>query len=113
MVKVSFAKRLNQLMSERGMTVRAAAMHAQVATSTVQNWRSGHTPSDFTAVKRLAGALEVSFSFLLTGEEDATTAFRTPAMSEYFSFDETLFDGYARLTIQRISPLDRAKPQRS
>lgn len=108
-MKQDFAKRLNQLMSERGMTVRAAAMHAQVATSTVQNWRSGHTPSDFIALKRLASVLEVSFCFLLTGEEELSSSLRRPAIAELFSCDETIFDGYARLTIQKLSPL---KPQK-
>lgn len=104
-MKLDFARRLNQLMAERKMTVRAAAQHAKVATSTVQNWRSGHIPSDFMAVKRLADALAVSFSFLLTGEEDMHSSTRQPSVSECFSFDEMIFDGYARLTIQKMYPL--------
>lgn len=88
------------------MTVRAAAGHAQVATSTVQNWRSGHIPSDFLAVKRLAAALDVSFTFLLTGEEDIRSQ-RRPLISECFSFEEPIFDGYARLTIQRLAPINQ------
>lgn len=110
-MKLDFAKRLNQLMTERKMTVRVAALHAKVATSTVQNWRSGHVPSDFIAVKRLADALGVSFSFLLTGEEDVRSAVRAPAITECFAFNETIFDGYARLTIQKLHPLHSENAQ--
>lgn len=86
------------------MTVRVAASHAQVATSTVQNWRSGHVPSDFIAVKRLSNALGVTFSFLLTGEDDSQSLGRRRSVTECFEFDEVMFDGYARLTIQKLHP---------
>lgn len=103
----AFSRRLNQLMEERRMTVRTAAKYAQVATSTVQNWRSGHTPTDFTAVKRLAEALDVSFCFLLTGEEDPTREDRLPSIAEYFEFRDVVFDGFAKITIQPLAPKKR------
>lgn len=65
--KSGFYKRLVHFMAERHMTVREAAQAAGVAISTVQNWRSGHMPTNFEAVLKLSDALGVSFSFLLTG----------------------------------------------
>jgi transcriptional regulator with XRE-family HTH domain len=103
--KRDFASRLNQLMQERQMTVREAALQAGVATSTVQNWRSGHLPTDFSAIRRLAQALDFSFSFLLTGEDDCRPRSRTPSITECFVDDGVLFDGYARVTIHKLSPV--------
>ena len=99
-----FAKILRQLMVERQITVREAADIAGVGTSTIDNWRSGALPEDYSAVRRLAHYLGVSFSFLLTGEEDSRGEGKMPAISEVFDDGGALFDGYAKITIQRIIP---------
>lgn len=98
-----FAKLLVDLMKEKNMTVRSAATVAGVGASTIVSWRSGALPEDYRAVKALAQALGVSFSFLLTGEEDdrGTDA---PSMTEVFQDGGSLFDGYAKISIQRLIP---------
>jgi len=97
-----FAKTLRSLMTEKGISVRRAAESAGVATSTVDDWRAGTTPADYLAVKRLARALGVSFSFLLTGEDEENRAPTT--VTEVFSDGGILFDGYAKISIQRLVP---------
>jgi transcriptional regulator with XRE-family HTH domain len=98
-----FSKILIRLMEEKQIGVREAAKHAGVAPSTVVSWRSGSLPEDFMAVKRLAKALNVSLSFLLTGEEDAK-ADGIPAIAQVFNDGGTMFDGYAKIHIQRLIP---------
>jgi len=98
-----FSKILRALMTEKSVSVRKAAELAGVGTSTIDNWRGGALPEDYSAVKRLARGLGVSFSFLLTGEED-TREGRAPAISEVFDDGGPLFDGYAKIMIQRLIP---------
>jgi transcriptional regulator with XRE-family HTH domain len=99
-----FAKILRSLMSEKGMTVRQAAELAGVGSSTVDDWRGGALPEDYSAVKRLAHGLDVTFSFLLTGEEDQREHTAFPSVTEVFDDGGALFDGYAKITIQRLLP---------
>lgn len=98
-----FARNLNKLMKDKGMTIREAADVVGVAHSTINSWRSGAAPEDFMAVKELAKALGVSFSFLLTGE-DETRGEQPPSVAEVFTEGDALFDGYAKITIQRLIP---------
>ena len=70
MVVDSFANRLNKLMNKSSLTVREVAEAIEVSHSTLQNWRSGTIPIDYIAIKKLAKYLGVSFSFVLTGEDD-------------------------------------------
>lgn len=99
-----FSKILRRLMDEKGMSVRKAAEIADVGISTVDNWRAGSLPEDYSAVKRLANSLGVSFTFLLTGEEDKRDQFSMPSVTEVFEDGGALFDGYAKITIQRLIP---------
>ncbi len=69
---------LVQVMAERQITVRKAAQFAGVAVSTIQNWRSGHQPTNFEAVQKLATALGLSFTYLLTGSEEQLLSKRSP-----------------------------------
>lgn len=98
-----FAKILRLLMEEKGISVRRAAEMAGVGISTIDNWRAGALPEDYSAVKRLASRLGVSFSFLLTGEEDSREG-NAPAISEVFEDGGAIFDGYAKIMIQRLIP---------
>ncbi len=68
--KESFSARLDELMQERKMTLRQAEVTCGVPKSTIQDWKSGIAPTDFDGVRKLAAALGVSFSFLLTGADD-------------------------------------------
>jgi transcriptional regulator with XRE-family HTH domain len=91
-------------MAERNVSVRQASDLAGVATSTIDNWRGGALPEDYSAVKKLARGLGVSLSFLLTGENEDFEAGNLPAIAEVFDDGGALFDGYAKITIQRLLP---------
>jgi transcriptional regulator with XRE-family HTH domain len=99
-----FAKILRSLMAEKGLTVRRTAELTGISPSTIDDWRGGALPEDYSAVKRLANNLGVSFSFLLTGEEDQRSPGALPAVTEVFEDGGELFDGYAKITIQRLVP---------
>ena len=104
-----FAKILRSLMSEKGITVRQAAEVAGVGVSTIDDWRGGALPEDYSAVKKLAHNLGVSFSFLLTGEEDQRGQAMLPSVTEVFDDGGALFDGFAKITIQRLIPRKKAQ----
>ena len=99
---VPFAKTLNLLLEERNIGVREAARLAGVGASTLMSWKSGAQPEDYLAVKRLAEALGTTMSFILTGENDSASSL--PSVSETFEDGGSLFDGYAKITIQRLIP---------
>ena len=99
-----FAKILRSLMTEKSMTLRQAATIAGVAPSTIDDWRAGALPEDYSAIKRLADGLGVSFSFLLTGENDQKNPNELPSVTEVFADGGALFDGFAKITIQRLIP---------
>ena len=90
-------------MKEQNLTVRKAGQLAGVGASTINSWRSGAIPEDYIAVKRLANAMGVSLSFLLTGEDETRSSGETN-ISEVFVEDEVLYNGYARILIQKLTP---------
>ena len=90
-------------MAEKGLTVRETAKLAGVSSSTLDGWRAGTAPDNYLAVKKLSKTLGVSFSFLLTGENDYPSESQ-PSVAEVFSDGGSLFDGYAKITIQRLIP---------
>ena len=102
-----FSKILKSLMIERRLTIRAVAKMAGVSPSTINDWQSDSVPKNYLAVKKLAHELNVSFSFLLTGEEDAKSTSHLPSVTEVFEDGGALFDGYAKITIQRLIPRDK------
>lgn len=91
-------------MAEKNISVRKAAEMAGVGVSTIDNWRAGALPEDYSAVKRLANKLDVSLSFILTGEDDARKPNEAISVTEAFDDGGSLFDGYAKITIQRLLP---------
>ena len=99
-----FAKNLQALLKEQQMGVREAARIAGVSPSTITNWTSGVAPDNYMAVKKLAKELGVSFSFLLTGEDDARTEIGPPSIHEVFEEGDDIFDGIAKITITRLIP---------
>lgn len=108
----AFSKRLTALMLDRAIGVREAGRLAQVGASTIVSWRAGANPEDFAAVKRLAIALGTTLGFLLTGEDDSRPAGTAPAVTEIFDDGGHLFDGYAKITIQRLIPRPHLKGTR-
>lgn len=103
-----FANRLISLMNEKEIRIREAARIAKVSPSTINSWRSGALPENYLAVKRLAEGLGTTFSFLLTGQDDARSA-NPPTITEVFENGDRLFDGYAKIIIQRLVPRNEKK----
>jgi transcriptional regulator with XRE-family HTH domain len=99
-----FSKILKSLSKERGLTIRELANAAGVSPSTINDWQSGSSPEDYLAVKKLADYLGVSFSFLLTGQEEKKNLNQQPTVTEVFGDGGMLFDGFAKITIQRLIP---------
>src|ERR1700677_1365947 len=97
-----FGKILTELMNEKKIGVREAARIADVGASTIVSWRGGALPEDFQAVKKMATALGTTLGYLLTGEDDSRPEGATPAIAEVFKDGGSLFDGYAKITIQRL-----------
>lgn len=96
-----FARNLNDLMKEHGMTVREAAKVANVAVSTIQNWRSGSSPNDYVAVRKLAQALNTTLGWLLTGEHDSQGPGQL-RIDDVIHEERPFFSGYAYITVNRI-----------
>ena len=63
----TIAARLTQLIKENGVTVAEVARDTNIPRSTLHSWTAGVAPKDFDAASRLAAALGVSLSYLLTG----------------------------------------------
>jgi transcriptional regulator with XRE-family HTH domain len=112
-----FQKILEALMREKGVGVREAAKLAGVGPSTVMSWKSGSAPADYVAVKRLANALGTTLCFLLTGEKDVPPEGTRAPLSEVLRADGLLYDGYAKVTIEKLvirddlrDPTEKLKP---
>jgi transcriptional regulator with XRE-family HTH domain len=102
-----FSKILKSLMKEKNLTMREVAKIAGVSASTINDWQSGSTPENYMAVKKLAKEFGVSFSFLLTGEDESAVKNHLPSVTEVFDDGGALFDGYAKITIQRLIPRNK------
>lgn len=99
-----FAKNLRSLMSDEGISIRALAKIAEVSPSVLSDWSNGITPRDFVAVKKIADHFNTNLTFLLTGQSDKS---RTPIIAEVFDSGDMLFDGIAKITIQRLIPKNK------
>ena len=100
----AFTRNLNTLMKERGLTISEAAKIAQVPLSTLGDWKSGTQPDNFEATRKLAEHFNVSLAFLLTGKEDKRDASAIPSVAAVFEDGGILFDGFAKIVIQRLVP---------
>lgn len=96
-----FRQILAALMKERGLTLKQVAQLADVSISVVQNWLEGKNPHDLKAVARLSKGLGISFKSLLLGEAEVNH--RPATISELFE-EQQWFDGYAKITINRLIP---------
>ena len=95
-----WGKRLGEILAEKKISLRNAAKKAGVAPSVLSNWLNGSSPTDLMAVKKLADELQVSFTWLMTGQHETG---HLPNMSEMFD-EQTYFDGLARIRIDRLIP---------
>lgn len=69
-IQSPFAKNLKLILTERGISQKAAAEIANVTPATLNDWLAGSVPNDHIAVQRLCRALGCSFEWLLTGSDD-------------------------------------------
>lgn len=100
----AFSTVLVRLMEEHGLTVAATAKVAGVPVSTLGHWRTGHAPTDFMAVRKLAAALGVSMAYLLTGEDEEQVPARALHISDVLTDGGDLFEGILEVRIKRLVP---------
>lgn len=98
-----WGNRLQAVLSEKNISRRQLAKTINVAPSVIDSWVKGATPNDLKAVKRLADYMDCSFSWLLTGEEEADSGTTVAEMFQVVPY----FDGYARIRIDRLVPRKR------
>lgn len=110
---LAFAKNLTALMAEKGLSVREAASAASVSPSTIVDWRAGTAGTDYVSLRKLAKALGVSLSYLLTGEDDLRPNGEPPTMAEIFDDGGFVFDGFAHIKITRLVPKTSKKGNQS
>lgn len=99
-----FAKNLRTFMSENGLSIRKVAEIAQVSPSVIDAWKNGVAPTDFEAVSRLAESFHTSFSFLLLGKDESRPSGTPVPIAEVFESGGTFFDGFAKITIEKLTP---------
>ena len=104
-VKGPFAQILCALMKENNCTIAKAAKISGVSPSSVSDWQQGASPENYLAVQKLAEYFGVSLSFMLTGKEEKNHT--NPTITQVFDEGEFLFDGFAKITIQRIIPKNK------
>lgn len=96
-----FSANLCASMEGKGMSVRQAAKAAGVSVSTIQSWRTGSSPNDYLAVRRLAVALGTTLTWLLTGEYEPLMPF--DAQDQRLARDaRPFFSGYAYITVHKM-----------
>lgn len=100
--KLPFAKILERVMNERGLSIGAIAEMAGVSRSVVQSWTSKANPHDLQAVAKLAKALDMGFKELLLGETEEAS-FSEISAKDLFD-EQDFFDGICRVKIQRLVP---------
>lgn len=88
-------------LADKNLSQKQAAKIAGVRPSVVNGWVAGVSPQNFEAVKKLADEIDVSFTWLLTGELEKRT--EIPSVAELFD-EQTYFDGLARIRIDRLIP---------
>lgn len=68
--KSVFSQNLNEILKERGISLRLTAQLAEIPYTALHDWAAGGTsPSNLEAVDRLARELGVTFEFLCLGRE--------------------------------------------
>ncbi len=101
-----WGQRLMGALREKKLSLRKAAAIAGVPASTADSWSAGRSPSDLKAVKRLCDHLAISFTWLLTGEDDIRAEFE---LDHIFETPSTIFDGYLKIKIERLMPKAKRK----
>lgn len=99
-----WGNRLSSILKEKEISLRGCASIAKVSPSVISSWLSGASPSDFLAVKRLCNELDISFTWLLTGEKENKEHKAT--LAELYE-EVPYFDGLARIRIDRLIPTQK------
>ncbi len=98
-VDSAFAKNLQRVLAERGLSLRAAAEIAGVGQSVISSWLSGAQPADINAVHRFARATGTSFEWLLTNHVDSQV--RNVHLADLFE-EQDAFTGIYRIEAKRL-----------
>lgn len=106
-----FAKNLRTLIKLHNISNKEVAAIGDVSASTLATWLAGASPSDFSAVQKLADHFGVSTAWLLTGREDRTSGKNTPSVSEALAPAGYLYSGFARITIEKLVPRNELDKQ--
>jgi len=77
---------------------------AGVSASTISDWRAGVVPDNYEAVARLAEFFGTSLAFMLLGRHETHLASSPRSVTEVFDDAGVIFDGFAKITIQRLVP---------
>lgn len=88
------------LTEKRGISLLALSRETQIPKSTLHDWCTSSLPTDFKAAARLAKALNVSLSYLLTGEEDQYQQ----VIEQQYERDAVIIDGLAEIKIVSLVP---------
>lgn len=98
-----FAKNLQQVLSERGVSQADAARLAGVQRSVVGDWLAGTTPQDLKAVQKLATALNACFEWLLTGTTSKKQHSDELPLGQLFDIEtDSSFSGLFLLEAKRL-----------
>jgi transcriptional regulator with XRE-family HTH domain len=101
-VSSPFAKNLGRVLSERGISQRAAAELAQVQPSVLSGWLTGSQANDPIAIQRLARGLGCSFEWLLTGSDSQLEVGKI-SMAELFDGEpDPSFSGIFEISARRL-----------
>lgn len=102
--KTGFGKRITELMSKNGLSVRRCAQLLGLHPSVVQSWKQGTLSTDYEALSKFAATCGCSLDFVLTGHNSSK-----PGVEDVFSDGGPLYDGYARIIVQRLIPANTLK----
>ena len=97
----TFAKNLNRLIQERGLSHRVVSQLANVSQSTLAGWTAGDSPSDLSKVAALAKALGVSFSYLCLGLENDPSA-DDIVIEDLYDEEPVAFQGLFRIQATKL-----------
>lgn len=101
-IQSPFAKNLKLILTERGISQKAAAEIAGVTPATLNDWLAGSVPNDHLAVQKLCRALGCSFEWLLTGS-DTKVESKEISMTELFDSEpDPSFSGIFEISARRL-----------
>lgn len=98
-----FAKNLQNLLIERGITQKQLAEIAGVSCSVLHSWLNGVSPTELDSVLKIATAFNVDFQFLLTGVRQLPTTFEDAKITDLFDIEEeSSFCGVFQIEAKRL-----------